>query len=237
VPYKITVGALKPDEEQVVEAGEFPLFPAAKVLVRPSFAGERLAVSPEWLLAKEKQPEWFERFRAASKDYQRQFEYVHWLEINEVQPIFVPAGIRLQLRFDVPYDDKWAPALVKEPLQLEARTTHDIGDVSFAAAMQGSVRVVDAAGKPVEGLPIRRMYAGSNSWSVAHNTDKDGLAHFYLHPHSRGRFRVSDLPGSEAVNRASNLFAEFAVEDKPPAEPVAITVTDEQIALLRGAKR
>lgn len=237
VPYSVALGSLKPDDKQVVQTGEFPLFPAAKVLVRPSFAGERLSVSPEWVLADDKQPEWFERFRAASKNSQRQFEYVHWLEINEVQPIFVPAGIRLQLRFDVPYDDKWVPALVKEPLQLEAGTTHDIGDVSFAEAMQASVRVVDKAGKPVEGLPVRRMYAGSDSWSVAHNSDQDGLVHFYLHPNSRGKVRVSDLPGPQAVGQASNLFAEFAVADKPPAEPIAISVTDEQIGLLRGAKK
>jgi hypothetical protein len=233
VPFKVPVGALKPDEKQMVETGEFPLYPAAKVLIRPSFAGERLAVSPKWVFEDEGQPEWFERFHEASKDYQREFEYVHWLELNEVQPVFVPAGVRLKLLFDCPYDDKWAPGLIKEPMLLKAGTTHDAGDVTFAEGMQCAVRVVDKDGKPVEGMPVRRMYVGTNAWSIAHNTDKEGLAHFYLHANSRGHFRAADLPDPAAFGM-SNRIVKFAVEDKPPAEPPTITVTDEQIEAVRG---
>lgn len=231
VPYKVTVGQLKPDDKHVIETGDFPLYPAAKVLVRPSFVGERLAVSPAWLFEDEGQPEWFQQFREASKDYRREFEYVHWLTLNEVQPIFIPAGVRLKLRFDCPYDDKWAPALIKEPLQLEAGTTHDAGDLTFAEGMQCAVRVVDGDGKPVEGIPVRRMYAGANAWSVAHNTDKAGLAHFYIHAKSRGQFRATDL--GEAQGK-SNLIVEFSVDDKPPAEPPILTVTAKQIQAVRG---
>jgi hypothetical protein len=231
VPYKVTVGQLKANDKHVVETGDYPLYPAAKVLVRPSFVGERLAVSPAWLFEDEDQPEWFKQFRAADQGYQRRFEYVYWLTLNEVQPIFVPAGVRLKLRFDCPYDDKWAPALVKQPLQLKAGTTHEAGDLTFAEGMQCEVRVVDGDGKPVEGMPVRRMYAGTNAWSVAHNTDMEGLAHFYLHPNSRGQFRASDL--REAAGK-SNLIIEFTVEDKPPAEPPMITVTTEQIQAVRG---
>lgn len=236
VPYKVTVGGLKPDDKQLVETGDYPLYPAAKVLVRPSFAGERLSVSPHWLFEEGGQPEWFERFHEASKDYRREFEYVHWLTLNEVQPVYVPADVKLQLRLECPYDDKWAPALVKETLQLKAGTTHDAGDLSFAEGMQCAARVVDKDGKPVEGMPVRRMYIGTNAWSIAHNTDKEGLAHFYVHPNSRGHFRASDLPGGMALEK-SNLIVEFAVDDKPPAQPPTIMVTEEQIRAVRGEKR
>lgn len=233
VPFKVPVGALKPDEKQRIDTGEFPLYPAAKVLVRPSFAGERLAVSPKWVFEDDGQPEWFERFHKAFEDYRRELEYVHWLQLNEVQPVFVPADVRLKLRLECPYDDKWAPAQIKEPLQLKAGETHDVGDLTFAEGMQCSVRVVDKDGKPVEGMPVRRMYVGTNAWSIAHNTDKEGLAHFYVHPNSRGHFRASDLPGGMALER-SNLIVEFKVEDKPPAAPPTITVTEGQIRAVRG---
>lgn len=237
VPYKVHVGGLKPNEKQLVETGDYPLYPAAKVLVRPSFAGERLSVSPAWLFEDEGQPEWFDQFHnAGNKSYERQFEYVHWLTLNEVQPVFIPANVRLKLRLECPYDDKWAPALVKDSLQLKAGATHDAGDLTFAEGMKCAARVVDKDGKPVEGMPVRRMYVGTNAWSVAHNTDKDGLAHFYVHPNSRGHFRATDLPGGMALER-SNLIVEFQVEDKPPAEPPMIRVMDEQIAAVRGEKK
>jgi hypothetical protein len=236
VPFKVPVGALKPDEKQRIETGEFPLYPAAKVLVRPSFAGERLSVSPKWLFEGEGQPEWFERFHKASEDYRRELEYVHWLTLNEVQPVFVPANVRLKLRLECPYDDKWAPAQIKEPLQLKSGETHDAGDLTFAEGMKCSVRVVDKDGKPVEGMPVRRMYVGTNAWSIAHNTDRDGLAHFYVHPNSRGHFRASDLFQGREFGKSRNLLVEFAVDDKPPAEPPTIMVTDMQIQAVRGER-
>jgi hypothetical protein len=236
VPFRVPVGGLKPDEKQRIETGDFPLYPAAKVLIRPSFAGERLSVSPKWVFEDAGQPEWFERLHKATEDYRRELEYVHWLTLNEVQPVFVPADVRLKLRLECPYDDKWAPAQIKEPLQLKPGETYDAGDLSFAEGMKCSVRVVDKDGKPVEGMPVRRMYVGANAWSVAHNTDKEGLAHFYVHPNSRGHFRATDLPEAMRLDKW-NLIVGFRVEDKPPAEPPMIVVTEEQIRAVRGKEK
>ncbi len=235
IPIQVRLGSLKPDMNHRVDAGEFPLFPAAKILVKPVFTGERLSVSPEWLPAATGQPEWYGRFQAA-KTASREFEYVHWLTLNEQQPVFVPAGIRLRVRFDTPYDDQWAPAMVEEVL-LEPGTSKEIGELRFAACLPGAVRVVDSRGKPVEGVPVRRMYEGDDGWCVAHNTDSAGLAHFHLRPHSTGRFWVSDLPGPQEVQMAENLLTGFKVGDAVPSEQPTITLTDAQIKLLLGAKR
>jgi len=234
LPFLVRLGSLKPDAQQRVDAGQFHLFPAAKVLVRPVFEGQRLAVSPQWLPEKDGQPEWFPKFRTAFDGSDRTIEYVHWLALNESQPIFVPADVRLRLRFDSPYDDKWTPATFAQPLRLEPGGSKDLGDVTFAASLPVDVRVVDARGTPVEGFAVRRMYQGENAWCVAHNTDQQGLAHFHAHANSQGVFRVSDLPGEAA--KAKNLSAEFKIGDQSPPNPVVITVTDEQVQLLRGAK-
>jgi hypothetical protein len=236
IPFKVSVGALKPDRNHRVDTGEFPLFPAAKILVRPVFAGERLSVSPRWLPRESGQPDWYHRFEAASKSSDRECEYVHWLALNELQPVFVPAGIHLRVRFEMPYDDQWTPTVVEE-LQLEPRTTKEIGDLHFAASLPAVARVIDRNGKPVEGVPVRRMYAGENAWCVAHNTDGGGLAHFYVHPNSTGQFWVSDLPGPKEVRMAENLLTGFKVSDQAPHEPFTITITDAQIELLLGARR
>jgi hypothetical protein len=234
IPFKVPVGGLKPDGNHSIDVGEFPVFPAAKILVRPVFEGDRLAISPQWVPAESGQPDWFARFQAAGKSYTREFEYVHWLAINEQQPVFVPAGIRLSVRFESPYNDQWAPTAVHD-LLLEQREVKDAGDLHFAACLPAEARVVDKNGKPVEGIPVRRMHRGENAWSVAHNTDGQGLAHFHVQPNSAGQFWASDLPGTEEARMAANLKAEFKVENDPPQSPIVITVTDEQIKRFRGA--
>ena len=233
LPYKVRVGSLEPDRSNRVDAGELPLFPAAKIVVRPVFGDGRLSVSPRWLPDKAEQPDWYERFRAAGKSSDREFEYVHWLKLNELQPVFVPAGIRLSVRFEAPYDDQWAPTAVDDVL-LDQRVTKDVGALHFAACLPAAARVVDSRGKPVEGIPVRRIYRDENIWSLAHNTDAEGLAHFHLRPDSTGKFWVSDMPGSNEVRMAANLFSEFQLESEAPESPIEITVTDAQIELLRG---
>jgi len=234
LPFLVRLGSLKPDAQQRVDAGQFHLFPAARVLVRPVFEGQRLAVSPQWLPEKDGQPEWFPKFRTAFDGSDRTIEYVHWLALNESQPLFIPADVRLRLRLESPYDDKWTPATIAQPLRLEPGGSKDLGDLTFAASLPVDVRVVDARGAPVEGFAVRRMYQGENAWCVAHNTDQQGLAHFHVRPISQGVFRVSDLRGEAA--KAKNLTAEFKIGDQSPPNPVVITVTDEQVQLLRGAK-
>ncbi len=233
LPYMVRLYSLKAAGGPV-DAGRFLLFPAAKVQVRPVFEGQSLAVSPFWLLEKDGQPDWFARFRTAFNGSDRCLEYVHWLALNESQPVFVPAGVRLRLRFETPYDDKWTPTTIAEVLQLEPAAMRDLGDVRFAASLPVSVRVVDSRGEGVEGFAVRRMYQGENAWCVAHNTDQDGLAHFHVHPKSQGQFRVMDLAGPKEIIEAKNLRTEFRVGDQPPATALEITVTDEQIKLLRG---
>ena len=233
VPFKVRVGSLKIDENHRIDAGEFPLFPAGKIVVRPVFAGERLAVSPRWFPADGGQPEWFDRFQAAGRSSEREFEYVHWLTLNEMQPIYVPAGIRLNVRFESPYNDQWAQALV-EGIQLEHRASKEVGDVQFAANIPVAVRVVDRRGKPVEGIPVRQKYIDDNAWSVAHNTDSEGLARFHAPPNSEGQVWVSDMPGPKEERFAENLLAKFKVGRAASDEPVTITVTDSQAELLLG---
>jgi hypothetical protein len=145
----------------------------------------------------------------------------------------VPAGVRLTLSFQTPYDDKWDDADVAG-VQLDAGATKDVGDVTFAANLPVSVRVVDPRGKPIEGVPVRQKYVRDNAWSVAHNTDQDGLAHFHAPRNSQIQFKVFDLPGPEEVRNAPNLLTKLTIADKPPADPAQITLTDAQVKLLLG---
>ena len=236
IPLALRLGSVKPDKDRVVETGEFPLFPAARVLVRPNFDTGRVSIAPEWLPTVDNQPEWFAQFQAIKPGSDREFHYIHWLVVNETQPVYVPAGIRLRLRFETPYNDEWAPATIDRPLTLDPGATVDLGDLQFAASLSAQVQVVDPNGKPVEGFAVRRKYNSTNAWCVAHNTDERGKAFFYVHPHSQGQFRVTDLQGSPEVTLAKNLSVDFQIGETTPKQVFTIQVTDEQVAALRKGK-
>ena len=236
IPFAVRLGSVKPRKDQVVETGELPLFPAARVLVRPNFDSGRVSIAPEWLPTAGGQPEWFPQFKAVKTGSDRDFHYIHWLVLNETQPVYVPAGIQLRLRFETPYNDEWAPAMIDGPLTLDPGATVDLGDLQFAASLSAQVQVVDRNGKPVEGFAVRRKYNSTNAWCVAHNTDERGKAFFYVHPHSQGQFRVTDLQGSPDVTLAKNLSVDFQIGETTPKQVFQIQVTDEQIAALRKGK-
>ncbi len=236
VPFKVRLGSLKPDANQRIDVSDFPLFPAAKVIVCPIFDGGRLPIMPQWLPTKGNQPDWFSLFQAIKPWSDRDFEYVHWLTLNERQPIYVPAGVEMRIRFESPYDDKWSPALIDKPFRLEAGTVTDLGELQFPPSVPVEVLVTNSAGKPVEGFAVRRKHDSDDAWCVAHNTDKEGKAIFHVHPNSSGEFRVTDLQGPQEITQAANLSAKFTTGEKLPKQPFRITVTDDQIAALRAKK-
>ena len=236
VPFMVRLGSLKPDAKQRIDVSDFPLFPAAKVIVCPIFGGDRLPILPRWLPTKDDQLDWFSLFQAIKPGSDRDFDYVHWLTINERQPIHVPAGLVMRMSFESPYNDEWSPALIDKPFRLEAGTVTDLGELQFPPSLPVEVHVTNSAGKPVEGFAVRRKHDSDNAWCVAHNTDEKGKAFFHVHPNSSGEFRVTDLQGPKEITQAENLSAKFTISEKSPKQPFHITVTDEQIATLRTKK-
>ncbi|MEI8021016.1 MAG: carboxypeptidase-like regulatory domain-containing protein [Schlesneria sp.] len=236
VPFMARIGSLKPDAKQRIDVLDFPLYPAAKVIVCPIFGGDRLPILPRWLPTQDDQPDWFSQFQAIKPGSDREFEYVHWLTINERQPIHVPAGLQMRMRFESPYNDEWSPALIDKPFRLEAGTVTDLGELHFAASLPVEVQVTNSAGQPIEGFAVRRKHDSDGAWCVAHNTDEHGKAFFHVHSNSTGEFRVTDLQGPKEITQAENLSAKFTVSEKPPKQPFRITVTDEQIAVLKKQK-
>jgi hypothetical protein len=83
------------------------------------------------------------------------------------------------------------------------------------------------------------MYSDGDEqiWSIPHNTDKDGLAHFHVHPDSKGKFDVTDLPVPRGAGKPDNLATDFAVGRQPPEKRFEIILTDEQIRQLRGEEK
>ena len=171
------------------------------------------------------------------------FERLNWLKVNERQPLYVPAGVRLKVMFDAPYDDQWTVINPGDILFLDAGQTKDLVDLKVVPSAKVKVRVTDENGKPVEGVPLRMMKdvqdvqdARDQGWCVAHNTNAAGKAIFYLPAGSSGKIAILDFPQrNAAAAKAANVTVHFQVDrDGRQVAPCAIRVTAEQIQLLLG---
>jgi hypothetical protein len=217
---------------QAVDLGDVPLFPAAKIQVKLETAEKSLAISPEWKLEKDAQPDWVAKFRAATNGSRRTFVYTHWLPLNEARPVFIPSGVALRVEFRSPYDARWGSATTKV-VRAEQGETIALGDVRLPKSLPVSVRVVDDEGRPLEGFAVRSSSVDQQVWTVAHNTDAKGLAYFFVPPDSAGRFRV-DSPGPP---QPGNIEMKFQIRDSAPESPFEIRLTAEQIRLIRSAAK
>ena len=224
LPYSVSVSRLKDRKTGKIKQRDYPLFPAAKVLVAVE-SDARISVNPHWVLEKEGQPEWVKSFEQATANSQGSFEYGDWLRLNESQPILVPAGLNLRMRFRIPYDEQFAPSM-SEPFLLKPDETKDIGKVEFKATLPASVRIVDEKGNPVEGVPVRMFRPDENAWTVVRNSDADGIARFRVAPNSKGKFRAGETFGPGKVEPE---FVDFAVQTTAPAKVFEIKLPAEKI--------
>ncbi len=226
----------KPDDKNQTPVPDMQLFPAARVIVEPVFSGTTyLSVSPKWIIDRKGQPDWIKKFRAA-KTRNAKFAYVHWLKLNKHQAIYVPADLKLKLRLETPYNDELADAKLTKTIKLAQGKELSLGKISFTSAIAISVQVVDSAGKAVEGVAVRRMYKGSNSWSLAHNTDAKGMAYFHAKPNSSGKFGVTEIWKAKQYDDGPEPVAQFKVDSKAAtSKPHRITLTDKQVQKLFSA--
>ncbi|HEX8914408.1 MAG TPA: hypothetical protein VF796_18820, partial [Humisphaera sp.] len=183
----------------------------------------------------------FGAFKAAADGGERQWDYAGWIPLNRRSHVLVPAGLTLNVRLDAPYDDQWCPLDLPGPFRLNAGEVRDLGPVAVAEGLLATVRVTDAAGRPVEGAPVRRMDDRRNCWTVVHNTDARGEAKFYVRPHSTGRFGIIDLKGLGQQNLPGNLVVPYAVGEKLDGGgggggAFELRMTPAQVDLLTGPR-
>jgi hypothetical protein len=240
LPYSCRTYKLKIGEDGKMQVPDLPLYPAAKVLVRPVFEKGHISIGYYWSVEREGQPVWASAFRGPRWTSDIGFERLHWLKVNEQQPLYVPAGVQFKVMFDTPYDERWTVINPQVTLLLEPGQTKDLGDLKIVPSAKVEASVTDENGKPVEGVPLRKMRGGQDegdkTWSVAHNTDAEGKAIFYAPAGSSGKIAITDFPQrNAAAAKAAKVTVNFQVDkDGKQVEPCAIRVTAEQIQLLLG---
>lgn len=233
------------------EIADLPLFPAAKIRVRPvppsaaevqlgmgSFGGSPVpsGVTLFWSFPKAAQPPWTGTFRKLTS------ERVHCtvgrpyqaIPVNRESLRFVPAELPVQLAFEAGDDARWLPRNPR-PLKLAKGEIYDLGALTFAPALRIQVQVVDASGKPVAGVSIRKLLNRGEEqvWTIGRETDANGLARFHGPRNSQVSFQVAPdilAPGDSRKHFAVRVNT--TTKEFPPREPVRIRLTAEQIQTL-----
>ena len=237
--YSCQTGGLKPDEKGNVRIPNIPLFPAARMLVKITGTSEgdlNPSFRPLWILDKETTaPAW-----TANLTYRPHVPWegcvnASWLAAGERKGFLMPACVKYQILFEASGENSRSIRFdrVFQPRQGE---TIDLGEVSAEIGWAALVRVAGPDGAPLEGIPVRRGAKHSDgimSYRVAHNTDKNGVAQFYVEPGTEGVFAVNDFE-EKSRNR---LTAEvpYSIPPNPTEIPVfTIRLTQEQVDALLG---
>ncbi len=189
IPVSKRMYAQKPGSSTEVTVPTLKLFGAAKILLEARVDEKHVSICPEWIVDKAASPPWISDLLKIEDRRTSFVRYKGWIEQNEPQHVFVPAGATLRLQLRMPYDDQWSPFTTEESFTLAYGEVLDIGRIQLEPALVAYVKIVNSAGEPVEGVPVRKLVG--NAGSVAHNTDENGLVMFYLPPYSRGKFYVS----------------------------------------------
>ncbi|MHC4546620.1 MAG: HEAT repeat domain-containing protein [Planctomycetota bacterium] len=179
----------KPGASTDVTVPTLKLFGAGKILLEACVDEKHVSICPKWIVDKSVSPQWVNDLLKIEDGRTSFVRYKGWIEQNEPQHVFVPAGATLRLQLRMPYDDQWSPFITEESFSLGHGEVLDIGKIDLKPALKVYVKIMDPAGEPVEGVPVRKLVG--NTGSVAHNTDENGRVMFYVPPYSQGKFYVS----------------------------------------------
>ena len=220
IPAELPKFGLKSAVNNRVEIEPIRLFPAAKVTVEPRVDGNNVGIYPDWLIDERNNPDWT---GALLKNPLRRGT---WLKPNQVNTLYVPAGLQLKLKLSMPYHEQWCPVIFDQVIFLQQGQTLDLGKYTLKPAIEISARVLNAASEPVEGIPVRAIFDGHGT--VAHNSDANGIVRFQVPPNTKGEFVVHyiDEAAARELLRETTPF-EAANESRQ----FTIKISDEMLAL------
>lgn len=209
------LGYLGQPRDNTLEIPDIKIFPAARCTVKIEADIEYLSIMPRYIIDEGYYP-----------GVKFPKSYGHWIKPNRQEVFYIPAGVPLCIKFDCPYDKMWNPLILPEAFQAEQGETIELGNYKLNKGVLILVKAVDSKGDYLEGIPIRRNN------EIAHNTDEQGYARFFVPPHTKGIFRVSSRLDSEMVLREEILYSVNGREDEN--KEFKFVISDEMIGALFG---
>jgi len=195
---------LEPDDSGAISLPEMRLFPAGAILIEPNVpSGQGLAVERDvrffWYTKEGDPTPWLKDLWAARSENRGGCIFrKSKLPSNEPSRVYVPADVELTVKM-TRRDPQFAPAILEDVLLRQGEVL-DLGRVDFPSAMKVAVRVIDSAGKPLEGISVQHRSGRGNYWGQQAVTDQDGVVHLYVAQHAAGQF-VVEYYDDEAMSR------------------------------------
>jgi hypothetical protein len=153
---------------------------------------------------------------------------------NELQSVYIPADVPLTLSLSR-LRDQFAPVLV-EGVQLRQGQVLDLGRVDFPPALQVVVRVVNSAGKPLEGINVICFNDREQRRSRGSVTDGEGNVQVWVAPNSYGRLAVECRDNdTRSTVRAEIPYRVGGQEDA--GREFVLPLSDEFLAQLRKSNQ
>ena len=219
---------LKPDKDNRIEIGLIKLFPSAKVIIETSAetpAGPGYPViRHRWIIDKNDNPGWVSEFLSIEDDVEISFAYRQRNQ-NRTLTFPVPAELNMQIELRASWDRRWCPLTIPQTINLQQGQTLNLGHWALQPAIKICVKVIDSAGEPVEGVPVKYMVSGK-SWSRVHNTDENGIAWLNVPPYSKGEFAISCW--EEGLELKEGIAYEIGGEEDAGRE-FTMTLSDEML--------
>ena len=154
--------------------------------------------------------------------------------VNQAVTVYVPANVTLKVSIRR-LSEKFAP-FVLEDLHLRQGEVLDLGRITFPEAMRVTVRVVNAAGEPLEGINVRGCSSASHYSGRGSVSDGRGIAHVYVPMHSQGELVVRYHDRETLLPVRESAPYEVAGREDAGREFVLV-LSDEFLTQLRQAGR
>ena len=154
LPVRIGTGSLKPDKQRV-PLPEIPLYQAAYVKVLPMMpAGTRPSVNASWEFLPDGQPKWFDSLRQFDDGNYRRIQSNEWLDMKGPLRVFVPANVRLKVKFNCPNAGDIAVQQIDRVFDLKPGETADAGELRIDQPATGPASQPAATGVTIVGTVL-----------------------------------------------------------------------------------
>lgn len=189
MPCMIMTNNMQPTSGSTAEIKDIKLYPEATV--EADFCGTgNILVKPGWKFADKNIPEWATNLKNefVSKKWNKTIE--SGITRNNWS-IYVPANINIEISYKPSFEDenRYGVCNVKKIIHLSQGQNLHLGELVMppieSVNVKVSLKVLDAKGNPLEGVPVR---IGGD---IAHTTDVNGIAYFYVDKNTKSRFWVS----------------------------------------------
>jgi len=154
---------------------------------------------------------------------------------NQAQNVYVPAGVDLTVEIHLRKKEQFSP-IVLGGIHLAQGEILDLGRVNFGPMIEGTVKVIDSAGKRLEGITVIARTRHNVNWDHGQVSDGWGIVHLRVPPHSEGRFTVSYR--DQQTRREVYEGTPFIVGgDEDMGREFILQLSDEMFQLLREERR